>query len=356
MSQAKSRSWLLPLSILLSGALIAGTILYTQKNPSEEKQRETKAIPECTGAASQQFSCLKDRYHELVMQRSTKEAFDELKTTYNTNTFVQSSCHQLTHIIGRAAAERYGDVPTAFGQGDSFCWSGHYHGVMEFVAAKIGLENLTKELPNICKSIAEKDTYSFDHYNCVHGLGHGVMGVNSNELFVALESCNALTDWWERESCYGGVFMENVMVDFNNETTTKYLKPEDPMYPCNAVEEKYKQQCYLMQTSYALKVQGYNFKTVFGLCDATEEKFRDTCYQSLGRDASGNTVSNLQGTKERCLLGKDYRAQSNCVIGAVKDFVSYHHSDVQAKELCNAFEPKIAELCHATITEYYKSF
>lgn len=353
-----SRSYT-PFIILAVGAIIAGGIFFFTRTPGEptsKKNTVDTTIQECEGAASQQFSCLKTRFHDLVMKRSVKEAFDELKTMYNMNTFVQSSCHQLTHIIGRATAERYGDVPTAFSYGDSFCWSGHYHGVMEFVVAKLGLENLEKEMPNICKTVAEKSRYSFDHYNCVHGLGHGVMGVNSNELFVALKSCDALTDWWERESCYGGVFMENVMVDFNNETTTKYLKPEDPMYPCNAVEEKYKQQCYLMQTSYALKVQGYNFKTVFADCDKVEEKFRNTCYQSLGRDASGNTVSNIQGTNERCVIGKDVQAVSNCVIGAVKDFISYHHDDSEARKLCDTFEPDIRDICLSTATEYYKTF
>jgi hypothetical protein len=111
-----------------------------------------------------------------------------------------------------------------------------------------------------------------------------------------------------------------------------------------------------MQTSYALKVNGYNFKTVFGFCDETEEKFRDTCYQSLGRDASGNTVSNIQGTYERCVIGKDYRAKSNCVIGAVKDFISYHHDDTEAKKLCDAFESDVRDICLSTATEYYKSF
>ena len=41
----------------------------------------------------------------------------------------------------------------------------------------------------------------------------------------------------------------------------KYLKNDDPMYPCTAVEGKYKEQCYLMQTSQALSVESYDFKT-----------------------------------------------------------------------------------------------
>lgn len=149
--------------------------------------------------------------------------------------------------------------------------------------------------------------------------------------------------------------MENVIVD-NKNHFTKYLKPGEPLYPCTAVGDKYKGTCYLMQTSYMLKVTNGDFAKVFLLCEQAGDAFRATCFQSLGRDASGRSVSNAETTKNTCNLGKNFEAQSNCVIGAVKDFISYFHSDMQAKELCASLDTGLQSICFSTAESYYKSF
>lgn len=149
--------------------------------------------------------------------------------------------------------------------------------------------------------------------------------------------------------------MENIIADEINHFS-KYLKTDDPLYPCNAVDEKYKNTCYLMQTSRMLALVGYDFAKVFDLCSMIGEPHVNTCYQSLGRDASGKTVSDIEKTKSNCLLGKDFRQQSNCVIGAVKDFISYHHSDVEAKKLCASLPRELKETCYSVATNYYRIF
>ena len=150
--------------------------------------------------------------------------------------------------------------------------------------------------------------------------------------------------------------MENIIADEINHVA-KYLKQDDPLYPCNAVEDKYKNTCYLMQTSRMLTLVGQDFKKVFELCSTVGEPYIDICYQSLGRDASGRTVSNSEQTRATCLLGKEYREQSNCVIGAVKDFISYHHSDAQAREFCSSLpEESLRSICLSTAESYYRLF
>lgn len=148
--------------------------------------------------------------------------------------------------------------------------------------------------------------------------------------------------------------MENIIVD-NKNHFTKYLNPQDPLYPCNAVAQVYRGTCYLMQTSYMLKVTNEDFAKVFSLCGTAEQAFQSVCYQSLGRDASGHTVSDVAATKAICAMGKDFSQQSNCVIGAVKDFISYHHSDSEAKALCSSFEDaQLRSVCFATAESYAK--
>jgi hypothetical protein len=314
--------------------------------------KEAEEIEPVTCSDSQ---CFERYYEDIVTDETIAKAFVDLKVRYDESAVVRSLCHPLTHVIGRAAAKKYPDVGDAYRQGDHFCWSGYYHGVMEGILRDTKPTDLPDTIDAICNSIPGKETFSFDYYNCVHGLGHGVMYITDNELFDALILCDNLSGGWEKESCYGGVFMENVITDFENHFT-KYLKPDELMYPCSVVPEKNKHACYLMQTSYVLKENGYDFKEAFELCSQIGESHINTCYQSIGRDASGSTVSHIERTKNYCLIGLDFRQQSNCAIGAVKDFISYFHSDTQAKQFCAALGRGLQDICLNTATQYYRSF
>jgi hypothetical protein len=111
-----------------------------------------------------------------------------------------------------------------------------------------------------------------------------------------------------------------------------------------------------MQTSHALRVEGTDYAKVFSECGAIEATYVDVCYQSLGRDVSGNTTSNVDMTKNDCMLGQNYDARSNCVVGAVKDFVSYYHGTQQATSLCQSLDEPMRDLCATTKQEYYATF
>lgn len=327
---------------------------HEERNEIPSQRTEVRDV--CTGAKSQDFECYEKHYVSLVKEKGISAAFDDLKARYPKNSYVVAQCHPITHVIGREAALKFATPGEAYTQGDSYCWSGYYHGVLETFLAKIGRENLAAEINTVCSGIEGKERYSFDYYNCVHGLGHGVMAITETELFESLAYCENLTGVWEQKSCASGVFMENVIVD-NLNHFTKYLRPEEPLYPCTASPDKYKETCYLMQTSYILKVNNGDFANTFSWCRKAEEQYRATCFQSLGRDASGRTSSNVAESKRLCLLGGDYFERSNCVIGSVKDFISYFHSDVQAEEFCASLEDtELISICRSTKVSYYAQF
>lgn len=314
-----------------------------------------KTLPPLPTNCGSTFGCYQAYYRDLVKNFGVAAAFTQLKSQFNSNTYVQAQCHPLTHIIGQAATDLYPKVSEAYAHGDSFCWSGYYHGVMEGMIDKIGRDNFPKTLNTDCSGLPGKASYSFDYFNCVHGLGHAIMDYNNDEIFDALTMCDGLNGDWEKSSCYGGVFMENVIVD-NINHFTKYLKKDDLLYPCDAVGRPYKQQCYLMQTSYILKENNGDFKATFALCQKADTGFEATCDQSLGRDASSRSSYNIDGIKNICLLGTNNGQQSNCVIGAVKDIISYYHSDTWAKNFCASLDADLGNTCNITAAEYYKSF
>jgi hypothetical protein len=351
---SKLRWWVAPAALLAASALAVVTVVIVKPQLSRANTATAaKWSTDCAGGQANNFDCFQKHFQTLVAAKGVAAAFVDIKDAYDKSQFVKGNCHQLVHVIGRAAGEKYKDVSQAYQQGDNFCWSGYYHGVMESVMGQIGYDQIKPKINTICETVSKNQKYSFYHYNCVHGLGHGVMAVNNSELFDSLHVCDALNDSWERESCYGGVFMENIMDEINPLHYTKYLKKDDLMYPCDAVDTQYKQQCYLMQTSHALQDTGYDFNKVFGLCDNVDVDFRPTCYQSLGRDASGNTISDAERTRDICLMGRDFDAKNNCLVGAVKDFISYFHSNAQGEKLCAVLQDTaLRDSCYATSKSY----
>ena len=342
------------LIIVFALALVGGIIAAKKSKTVSSLSEVVASDPKCLTESSP-LACYEKFYADLVAKAGVEKAFADLRTRYESDSFVRSQCHPLTHVLGNSAVKLYPQVSSAFSHGDAFCWSGYYHGVMEGIVGNVGEEKILAELNNICADIPGKAVYSFDYYNCVHGLGHGLMALKNIELFESLETCNTLVGGWEKSSCYSGVFMENVIVD-NKNHFTKYLKPSEPLYPCNAVADQYKTSCYLMQTSYMLKVSGNDFAKVFSLCRKSDKGYENLCFQSLGRDASGQSVSNAEQTKATCDLGASYDEKSNCVVGAVKDFISYYHSDIEAKNFCSILSEDLGKVCLDTAVAYYRSF
>lgn len=345
-----------------------GLPVNTQQQTDEYRQQLLNGpVADCFKQNGlQEDLCLEKFVKARTEKDGPEAAFADLKILYDESDVVRSYCHPLAHAIGHAAVDKYPNVDDAYKHGSDFCWSGYYHGVMEEIMDRIGKENLPAKLNSICSAIPGKASYSFDYYNCVHGMGHGLMDVAGDHLKDALKLCDNLTGSWEDQSCYSGVFMQNVIND-GLPYHTADLKPTDTVYPCNVVEQKYKETCYLMQTSYMLKINHYDFAKTFDLCAHVDKGFSVTCYRSEGRDASGLTSSDLEKTRANCLFGKDYTQQSECFVGAVKDFISYYHDDVKAKKLCQSLDDPtegtqalngqaMTQYCLQTAADYYKIF
>src|SRR5439155_16625876 len=99
-------------------------------------------------------------------------------------------------------------------------------------------------------------------FQCLHGAGHGLDMHFGHALGPALAACAGLSDSWERESCFGGAFMENLMhaiepqhpasrlaAAHHIEAGERAIDPLDPLYPCSVVASTYRKSCYLLQTS-----------------------------------------------------------------------------------------------------------
>jgi hypothetical protein len=227
---------------------------------------------------------------------------------------------------------------------------------MEELVTKIGPEGLKQNINSICSKVSGKDTHSFNYYNCVHGLGHGVMSIINNELFESLEMCDLLDGEYERQNCYGGVYMENVVQD-GSFGESKYLKKDNLMYPCDAVESKYKKPCLLMQPTYILSNNHRDFAKTFELCRNFSGDLLAYCLDGIGRESLDQVENSKNADVEKvCNMGINDLEKSACYDGAVKNMIAYYHSDRQANKLCIELPENIKNHCLNTVTDYYKNF
>lgn len=346
----KINYYYLYLGLLLVIAI--GSVFYFAQN--KQTGGPALSLQECTAEKAEDFKCWREYYKQIVSQDSPKTALIDAQKKYDSDRFIKDNCHEIAHVIGRAAGLKYSDVSEAYSLGTDFCASGYYHGVMQAVVDAIGKDKIISSIDNICQPLAEKKQYGLSHYNCVHGLGHGVMSVEGNELFLALRDCDGLSGIWQQESCYSGVFMENIIGEIDPDHYTAYLKEDDPLYPCTAVEDKYKKMCYFLQTDHALIVEEADFDKVFNHCSGLGNiTYSTMCYQSLGRNASSYAKYDIKVTRDYCLLGDSEPAQRNCFTAAATDFAWHFQDDKRAYALCSSIEENgTAKLCAEVVKNF----
>ena len=247
----------------------------------------------------------------------------------------------------------YGSYQNAVVYEDGTCWSGFTHGILEGVIFQYKVTELDQAVQGVCVPDPAQP-YSFDYYNCVHGLGHGVSWRFDNGVFEALPICDTLEGTWEQQSCYSGIFMQNIIVD-GALHQSRELRPDEPMYPCTAVDDKYKDTCYLMQTSYALNTVNWDFAKGFELCETeADEGYVETCYASMGRDINNTVRRDPRQAIQACSLG-DPELQTHCFQGAVKDSVFNDHGLDNANEFCELVPARYQQDCTAARDEALSS-
>lgn len=317
--------------LLIPAAYASGRLLDLRFFSGETHPLEGYAESDpCPGEAGESSTCWMAYYRAFVKKYPAADALADLKKRYDAGESAATFCHPLLHVVGEAAGKEYGSVAVAYEHGDTFCRSGYYHGVLEGLFGEDG-DALVTQLDTLCASVQGKERYSYNYFSCVHGIGHGLMAYFDHDLFESLAACDNLSGAWEQSSCHGGVFMENVISD-TPEEPSKFLKHDDPLYPCDAVPEKYRTQCYLMQTSHMLTLFNGDFEKTFAECRKTGAH-QATCFQSLGRDASGWSYGEPESARALCMMGKTLDERSNCLIGAAADYLQSYGEEA-ARGLC----------------------
>jgi mono/diheme cytochrome c family protein len=341
-----------------SGKLDASSIQAIATYVSQAAGTAGAAVPVATfvpdrrvpAQCHQDFACLRQAFGNIAYRRGPQVALQQLDQLQRRDSVVGGFCHQITHEIGHAALARFhGDAAKALGQGAMTCWSRYYHGVIERAFAGVPRNQVHATARTMCSSLSTGPTFVL--YQCVHGLGHGLMIYSGGDLAYSLRVCDALPDQWDQTSCTGGVFMQAFLPPMPGmqaaELPMTKRQAHNLLYPCPTVAERDKLYCYLQITDRILPQVSFNWRTASSWCRRAEKLWVATCFQSLGRDVSGNNQGDPVRIEQICRLAG--AESGDCVYGAVRDVTSNDANGRRAAKLCLRQTALTADHCFSAM-------
>lgn len=288
--------------------------------------------------------CYKTLAEGLIKHYSLYSIFSALDRNQD-QVKIFKSCHRLLHILGQMEYDKNKDLTKSLEEGNSICFSGYFHGVLEEYMDSKGIifddkSTIISWFLQNSKNICIKDTFFIAYNECLHGLGHGFMYATNSDLTLSLEICEALTGQVEKEKCYGGVFMENIMNIDNPDHPPQHIQKNDVMYPCSKLNPKYLRACYEQQSSYFAKTTNYNWPKTEDLCEKIPREYNLACYKGIGHALIINS-QNLQEIGETCNNIKDSNKSNACFVGVTGALIG-RYSDGYDKTLyfCSQLENK----------------
>lgn len=340
--------------ILIGAGIIAafgGAVIY--KNFSENEAKIN--LPPLDYSKMPVMSIVKNEevLKPVLKQLGVQELMARLVTESNGGS--DFDCHQEAHAIGRFGYEIYKQI--VFGHCDAACHSGCYHGAMEIFLNEKGTANLSENIDSVCSLF--KTTFGL--FECLHGVGHGVLAYLDYAMPYAIDECKKLKDQFSTQSCYGGMFMENILTaqglgaNQKGVHTTRWANKTDPHFPCNKLDSNdydLQYQCYQMQTSWMLTILGYDFKKVKDECLKATPSMTAVCFKSFGRDAAGNSLRDPEKMKSTCgLVTESQLYYDQCVVGAVNVIVDFWGPALkaQASEFCRILSGQGKDVCYQTV-------
>jgi hypothetical protein len=339
---------LIAVSILLGSGLL-DSLTVRASPPLPGTVSSTGLVNACGSKQGQdKYTCYETVLLQVVKTAGVATAMDVLSVVGVLDEEVQRDGHVYAHAIGITGFQSDPDVGKTFARCSEQFQSGCYHGVIQAYLDHV-LDPLLVDdsgrINGLCQAYHTDTGGRWLLFQCVHALGHGLTSFYAHDLPRALQGCDLLSEEWDRHSCYGGVFMENVVHAIHPHHPTPHgksgvlsehhpqpsrsefvpIKASDPLHPCSMLEEQYLMDCYLMQTSIILYLNHGDMADAARTCDRAPSAMRIPCYQSLGRDISSYTVQHPDESIRMCSMGSPDH-QPWCYVGLVKNFI-----DITAK-------------------------
>ena len=302
------------------------TTFTTERELQDEKMKNFKTDNDQVNHLLSQCGldqhCLVEEIQKMAKNNSEEELLETISLTMGSYESQGIWCHHQGHHIGKFLLGYYnGDVHDALSNADRKCDSSLHHGIIEnFMMQQVILNNLEPddiEVTTFCDIFDDRLT----RLECGHGMGHGLVKVSDYDLEWSANRCDEFTITEQKQVCYRGVFMENIVALADGKGV---FDEDDPYSVCNTLEDRHAQVCYQY---HATKIGSFTPGTVFDSCDKIEsESMIKYCYIGVKPYLFSAFHNNYQKVVLECSKGNpDY--QTYCYVGMVIGLVDWKGSD-----------------------------
>lgn len=243
---------------------------------------------------------------------------------------ITSDGHELAHLVGREVARHSGLTAEAFLSCPVEYNYGCQHGFFE--AALADAASPSEAARRICENLPGNRPGK-DKFYCYHGIGHGVMMAAAYDLNHSLSLCDSLPNSLAAESCWQGVFMENVNGVMGGEVEA--FDNANPLAPCSRIPEQYQWQCYINHAAYLMRFYNNSLRHSAAACLNASPHVVSACMQSLAlmttnpawqlvmaRDAKVEGNNSIEIALGLC--GKFPAShRQDCIFGAVDNLLNF---------------------------------
>jgi len=291
---------------------------------------------------------------KLVMRKHSLDEVMHEMLSAEQYPVVYSRCHELAHFLAREGYKKNKSVPESYGMCTEACWGGCYHGVMEQHFGEKGFslgggddDKIAREMMVVC-GVKEDFEEPKKFFECLHGLGHAMMFITNGDLPNSLRYCDMLGEVQRSETCYGGVFMENSSSSTSRDHPSSYLDPENPLYPCTILDEKYLSSCYHYQSSYFSFLTGFDWKKTSDMCEGVPSPYQKDCFGTFGSNQVGFTQDYSVMRANCALVPSEYYPK--CVQGAVGAIgIRFGREPTRMLDFCSQVPDSVKMNCYSHV-------
>ncbi len=300
--------------------------------------------------------CYVDYYHDSAEKLGTIETLKQLHERKEVDAVLGVNCHEAMHEIGHEAFNEYGSIGEAYAHADYSCWGGYLHGVVEESMRGRSLDDIGKdELNSMCDVVKGGGEKSFEHFSCVHGLGHALMFVSNNELLKVISHCDDLNSVWEARQCANGAFMQNMFSNYNDHVSD-FTSKEDMHVPCNLVREDLQDVCYQVQGKLILDRLTWDFDKAFTFCAGLPTATTSAaCVSGLGAAVSNFSAYKPQKISTLCAKAPNGLDQ-DCLYGAITDLEGVVGDTTLGRQVCSFQPVEKQATCYAIAEKAHVDF
>lgn len=272
--------------ILVALVFLVGLVIFYQKSSTDEltiilnsndRDVRTKA------------------YLHLIERVGPSEAQDEL---FRSGITYDGESHLLNHTVGEYLYQKFRF--RGLDQCKEYFSASCYHGfLIEYIS-----QNKASEIAKIIDYCRGRGMGVY--YQCSHALGHGFLAyLGYDNLIGALQKCESTKKDIEidLESCFGGVFMENIWGEHNGAINQTWVRSNDLNYPCDdeRVDKKYLQSCWKEQPPLIYRQTNGDMKKIISVCESlTDQTLQYSCFWGIARLMNPLTGDNLLKKVSSC--------------------------------------------------------